>query len=68
MLLVFLAIKPLKLSIHFNQTYREFVDTRSAEVVANIVMCLIHQAHYLLDQQIRRLEKDFLKKVVCASE
>jgi four helix bundle suffix protein len=24
--------------------------------------CLIHQANYLLDQQIRRLEQDFLKK------
>jgi four helix bundle suffix protein len=36
------------------------VDTRPAEVVANIAICLIHQANYLLDQQIRRLEKDFL--------
>lgn len=43
------------------ETYREFVDTRTAEVVANIAICLIHQANYLLDQQIRRLEKDFLK-------
>lgn len=24
--------------------------------------CLIHQANYLLDQQIRRLEQDFLKE------
>ena len=44
------------------ETYREFVDTRSAEVVANIAICLIHQANYLLDQQIRRLEQDFLKE------
>lgn len=44
------------------ETYREFVDTRSAEVVANIALCLIHQANYLLDQQIRRLEQDFLKE------
>jgi len=43
------------------ETYRDFVDTRPAEVVANIAICLIHQANYLLDQQIRRLEKDFLK-------
>ncbi len=41
---------------------REFVDTRPANVVANIAICLIHQANYLLDQQIRRLEKDFLKE------
>jgi four helix bundle suffix protein len=43
------------------ETYREFVETRSAEVIANIAICLINQTNYLLDQQIRRLEKDFLK-------
>jgi four helix bundle suffix protein len=40
--------------------YREFIETRPAPVVANIVISLIHQTNYLLDQQIRRLEKDFL--------
>jgi four helix bundle suffix protein len=40
--------------------YRTYVDTRSAQVVANILICLIHQANYLLDQLIRKLEKDFL--------
>lgn len=44
------------------QTYREFCETRPAEVVANIALCLIHQTNYLLDQQIRRLEKDFVKQ------
>jgi len=29
--------------------------------VANIAICLIHQANYLLDQQLKRLEQDFLK-------
>ena len=43
-------------------TYREFCETRSAEVVANIALCLIHQTNYLFDQQIRGLEKDFIKK------
>lgn len=43
------------------ETYRIFVDTRPAEVVANIAICLVHQANYLLDQQLKRLEKDFLK-------
>lgn len=43
------------------ESYRNFVDTRPAEVVANIAICLIHQANYLLDQQLKRLEKDFLK-------
>ena len=44
------------------ELYREFVDTRSPEVVANIAICLIHQANYLIDQQLRRLEKDFLEQ------
>lgn len=42
--------------------YREFVETRPAPVVANIVISLIHQTNYLLDQQIRRLEQDFIKE------
>src|SRR5438128_1854475 len=44
------------------ETYREFCETRPAEVVANIAICLIHQANYLLDRQIRRLERDFIKE------
>ena len=44
------------------EDYREFVETRSPEVVANIALCLIHQANYLLDQQLRRLEKDFVQQ------
>jgi four helix bundle suffix protein len=44
------------------QLYRGFVETRPPEVVANIALCLIHQANYLLDQQLRRLEKDFLEQ------
>lgn len=44
------------------ETYRNFVETRPAETVANIAICLIHQANYLLDQQLRRLEQDFLKQ------
>lgn len=43
-------------------TYREFCETRPAEVVANIAICLTHQANYLLDRQIRRLEQDFVKQ------
>jgi four helix bundle suffix protein len=44
------------------ETYRPFFADRSAEVLANIAICLIHQANYLLDQLIRRLEKDFVQK------
>jgi len=43
-------------------TYRTYMETRPPEVLANIAICLLHQANYLLDQQIRRLEKDFLNK------
>ncbi len=44
------------------ETIRTFVETRPAPVVANILICLIHQANYLLDQQLRRLEQDFLEE------
>ncbi|HEY8933362.1 MAG TPA: four helix bundle suffix domain-containing protein, partial [Rariglobus sp.] len=44
------------------ETYRPYVETRPPEVIANIAICLIHQANYLLDQQVRRLEHDFLKE------
>ena len=43
------------------ESFREFTETPSPEVVANIAICLIHQANYLLDQQIRKLEHDFLR-------
>ena len=42
------------------EDFREFIETRPPEVVANILICLIHQANYLLDHQLRRLEQDFL--------
>ena len=44
------------------ELYREFVETRPPEVIANIAICLIHQTNYLIDQQLRRLEKDFLEQ------
>jgi len=44
------------------EAYREFCETRPAEVVANIALCLIHQANYLLDKQVRRMEKDFVRE------
>lgn len=43
------------------EVYREFVETRPPEVVANIAICLIHQTNYLLDRQIKVLEQEFLK-------
>ena len=44
------------------ELFRELCETRPAEVVANIALCLIHRTNYLLDQQIRRLEQDFIKE------
>ena len=44
------------------EAYRPYVETRPPEVVANIVICLIHQANYLLDRQIAQLERAFLEE------
>jgi four helix bundle suffix protein len=44
------------------ETYRAFIETRPPEVLANIVICLIHQATYLLDRQLKQLEQAFLKE------
>lgn len=39
--------------------YRELLSYQKA---ANIAFCLVHQTDYLLDQQIRRPEKDFVEQ------
>ena len=44
------------------ELYREFVETRPPEVIANITLCLLHQTNYLLDQQLKTLEKEFVEK------
>ncbi|MGA0334345.1 MAG: four helix bundle suffix domain-containing protein [Kiritimatiellia bacterium] len=44
------------------ELYREFVETRSAEVVANIGVCLVNQANYLIDRQLEALGQEFLAK------
>ena len=44
------------------EVYREFLESRPAEVVANIAICLIHQTNYLLDQQLKTLEQEFLEQ------
>ena len=45
-----------------NRSYATYIETRPAPIVANILICLIHQANYLLDQQLRQLERAFLKE------
>ena len=49
------------------EAYATYIETRPAQVVANILICLIHQTNYLLDQQLRQLEKAFLKEGACAN-
>jgi four helix bundle suffix protein len=44
------------------ETFRAFVETRSDEIVANIAICLIHQANYLLDKQVAGIEQKFLQE------
>jgi four helix bundle suffix protein len=39
------------------------VEQNSPEVAAKIMICLIHQANFLLAQQLRALDKKFLHKV-----
>lgn len=44
------------------EAYGTYLETRPSEVVANILICLIHQNNYLLDQQLRQPEKAFLEE------
>jgi four helix bundle suffix protein len=44
------------------ESYRSYVESRPSHIVANILICLIHQTTYLLDQQIRQPERDFLQE------
>ena|SRR2546425_1707 len=43
-------------------SFKTYIESRPPEVVANILICLIHQTNYLLDQQLRQLEKAFLQE------
>jgi four helix bundle suffix protein len=58
------AQKIRKLAFEKNRsykTYKTYIEQSSPEVAANTLICLIHQANYLLDQQLRQLEKQFLE-------
>ncbi len=43
-------------------TYKTYFEQSSPEVAANVAICLIHQTNYLLDQQLRALEKECIKE------
>lgn len=44
------------------QTYQSYFEEGASGVAANTAICLIHQTNYLLDQQLRVLEQQFLKE------
>jgi len=43
-------------------TYRTYIEGTPPEVAANTLICLVHQTNFLLDQQLRQLEKQFLEQ------
>lgn len=43
-------------------TYKTYIEESDPEVAANTIVCLIHQANYLLDRQLRALEKQFVEQ------
>jgi len=43
-------------------THRKGIENRNPEICANIMLCLIHIVTYLLDRQIKKLERDFLNE------
>jgi len=42
--------------------YKPHIERGSPEVAANTMLCVINQANYLLDRQLRQLEARFLKE------
>ena len=43
-------------------TYKTYIVGALPEVAANVMICLIHQSNFLLDQQLRQLEKQFIEQ------
>jgi len=43
-------------------TYSPYIEKGPPEVAANTIVCLIHQTNYLLDQQLRQLERAFVEE------
>ncbi len=39
-----------------------YLENHNPEISANTIISLIHQTNYLLDQQIRKLEEQFIKE------
>ena len=43
------------------ESYRSYLENRSAGTCANIMICLIHQCNYLLDLQLKQLTEVFAR-------
>lgn len=43
-------------------SYQSYIEDAPPEVAANTMLCLIHQANYLLDRQLESLEQQFLNE------
>jgi restriction system protein len=48
-------------AVHY-QSYARWLEHTDPAVVANTLICLIHQTNYLLDQQISALERNFVQE------
>jgi four helix bundle suffix protein len=44
------------------ETYRPYIEEAQPEIAGNTLICLINQTNYLLDQQLRQLEQQFLEE------
>jgi four helix bundle suffix protein len=42
-------------------TYRTYIESSAPEVAANTIICLIHQTNFLIDQQLKQLERKFME-------
>ncbi len=43
-------------------TYRPYIEEQNPGTAAKTILCLVHQTNYLLDQQLRTLERGFLEE------
>lgn len=48
-----------QLTYVLDRTYTSYMN--GSESAANMIICLIHQTNYLLDQQLRAMEREFTK-------
>jgi len=58
-----MAVRKLAYASHRSySTYKSYIEASSPEITANTMICLIHQANYLLDRQLRQLEAAFTEE------